>query len=315
MTEHKYSCDTCSYNTNIRQSWYKHKKTKKHIKLNPNEEEIILYNCKYCNYKTYYNNLFYKHKKTKKHILNKNKLEKKFIFTCKNCNFFSDNRKSWHSHLNSKQHLINDDMADTKILDNNEVLEKNNNNFNQNINNITNNITNNINSNNNTNISINFYGHENLNVLDLKTFEKIMKIEKNNPKKALELLLEHIYIKTPENRNVKYSNLESKYVNVLTENGYIKMPKDFVFSYKTDKLINDLPIPNYNDTFYFNNIDNMKDAYYTPINRPIKAEYKKKEKYIREIERFNKNINYKKDYKNIKTDFFNNIYKLETIPE
>ena len=79
MTEFKYSCEKCKYNTNSKQGFYQHKKTKKHNKNYPtctqnapemhpkctqNAPEMHpKFNCEHCNKEFKYHQGLYRHKK------------------------------------------------------------------------------------------------------------------------------------------------------------------------------------------------------------------------------------------------------------
>ena len=68
----KYNCIVCNYSTDVRQNWYSHKKSIKHIDICGEEDSnnldmATVYNCTCCDYHTDLRQLWHKHKKTKKH--------------------------------------------------------------------------------------------------------------------------------------------------------------------------------------------------------------------------------------------------------
>lgn len=79
MSEYKYVCELCDYHTNGSQSFYQHKKTKKHLyELEENQYRRQLdnlpnkkngrYYCQICNFQTNTRQSLHRHKKSKRHI-------------------------------------------------------------------------------------------------------------------------------------------------------------------------------------------------------------------------------------------------------
>lgn len=285
-SDHEYFCSFCKYSTKKIKLWNKHLKTKKHKKHNTGEININI----------------------KKHD------DIDFNYKCEKCNFYSNNPQSWYQHKKTKKHI--------KYIKNKPKKIKNENIHEQHIipQIITNNITNNVNNiTTHNNITFNNYGNEKLNVIDINTFKEIINLEKTDPEKALKLLLEYVYIKTPENRNVRYLDLKSNYCKVLTENGYMDIQLDKIFDERTDKIIYELPIPTYEkETYFFNEIRKMKESHdELLLVKPLKRNYEKDDikEYIKELNDYHENIKNKKKYKKTKEDFFQEIYQLEYMIE
>lgn len=273
-----------------------------------NEEQDYI--CSFCDYSTKKLKLWNKHLKTKKH--KNHNTDVIYTYACEKCNFYSNNPQSWYQHKKAKKHLKN---VKCKFIQEEEIIEQK---ITSQI--INNNITNNVNNiNTHNNIIFNNYGNEKLNVIDMNTFKEIINLERTDPEKALKRLLEYVYIKTPENRNVRYLDLKSNYCKVLTENGYMDIQIDKIFDERTDKIIYELPIPTYeNETYFFNEIRKMKESYdELLLVKPLKRNYEKDDikEYIRELNDYHENIKNKKKYKKTKEDFFQEIYQLEYMIE
>ena len=102
-----------------------------------------------------------------------------------------------------------------------------------NITNNTNNTTNNTNNNNNNtnninnntqNIIINNYGEENIKYLHSKYFKHLL----SNVSDAIPKLIKYIHFNEehPENHNIKYTNKDEPYFEIMKNNKWILVPKD-----------------------------------------------------------------------------------------
>lgn len=303
----EYKCETCNYITDNSNSWCQHKRTQKHIELNP--VNIFKYICESCNYKTNNSKYWFQHTKTKKHIKNQNIKISDYIYKCEKCCFYSDNNNSHYKHLKSKKHIKN--HTEIREEKQEEHISHNNQTNNQTAHTINNNIQN-AETINNNNITINIHGKENLNVLDYETFKQIMKLENDNIGQGFLMLLKHVYIDPEENRNIKYPDTNSKYCYVLTEeNKYIKCLKNNIFDEKTEKITENFPIPEKNQDWNFNKIQLLKDSTETDNRRPLMREYNSKEEYMEDLKFYEKLKSKKKVYKETRSEFFTLVHNTD----
>jgi len=111
------------------------------------------------------------------------------------------------------------------------AINNNSNNTNTNSyisNNTQSNSHNNTNSNNTiNNIQINQYGKENIDYLDDKYFEKILKKKTNFETSLIDLTKDiHLRLDHPENRNIKVTNLNNKYATIYDNGKWRGITKD-----------------------------------------------------------------------------------------
>ena len=299
----EYKCETCNYSTTDSNSWCQHKRTQKHIELNPLKD--FRYICKSCNYKTNNSKYWFQHTKTKKHEKNQNIDITEYNYKCEKCCFYTNKKNSHYKHLTSNKHTKNhNEIHEEKVQEDSGA---------QNIQNahiINNNIQNAETINNN--ITINIHGKENLNVLNYETFKQIMKLENDNIGEGFLMLLKHVYIDPEENRNIKYPDTNSKYCYVLTdENKYIKCLKNNIFDEKTEKITEDFPIPEKDQDWNFNKIQLLKDSTETDNRRPLMREYNNKEEYIEDLKFYEKLKSKKKVYKDTRSEFFTLVHNTD----
>ncbi len=177
--------------------------------------------------------------------------------------------------------------------------ELNNNNI---INNITNNNTNNSNNSNNTintinNTTVNIkFGNENLsNLLSEKEMLKIVNKCRYSVEESIKLV--HFNDNRPEYKNVLITNLQNNIAYIFDGNKFIAQNKDIILNELFDS--------------HFGNIESymLNDDIITKLNNDIL--YKYLTKFINEINKDEKNKDYKNGYKffklnEIKTFVYNN---------
>ncbi len=213
MTEPYKHCSYCNTPIKYQRSWDKHLKSKKHLKnvekINKNNTKttqeqhnnnIITTNnniygcCKYCEKEYKYQQSLSRHEKSCKENKEGNEIEE------------------------LKKQLIQKETEIKLLREQNETLRKENKELKV-VNNITNNNT----------ININNVGEENIKgIMNQTLFENIAiacngdnynNIEANH-NKAIELVLDNVYNKE-ENRNVKYTNLQSNNCKIFKNNKWI----------------------------------------------------------------------------------------------
>jgi hypothetical protein len=220
MSNLKYYCKRCGYETNLKNNLKNHLNSKKEciVKLEDINREILLEE-------------LYK------------KIEKKYI--CSKCNKELSSRQSKWTHEKNCKTIILDKMKNIdKITDKDlrimvlklseelEIMkekEKDKNNIT--INNITNNNDNTINNINNINIileNLRPFGKENYDYIDTEAIKKIIKPARNLLYKFIKMI--HFNINHPENWNYFISNMRGNKANVY--NG-----KKFVIDDKVESLI------------------------------------------------------------------------------
>lgn len=262
----------------------------------------IIYNimdfiCKTCNYETNSVNNWCQHKRTKKHKkLNNIELDLNKKFTCEKCSYSSDSKQGWYQHKKSKKHLSNINKKEKKNLQNNNLT--------QNAKIIINNNDNSVNN----HIQINILGEEN-NILTFEAYKNLIQIK--DPIKALDYLMDILYIKKKENNNVLYTNLRSNKCKVLTNSGYTIMNTDRVFEIKAEK-VTEVKLPENIMNRYLPITLEISDAlndYYEKI--PNKPNKKNNYNYKKEMEIYKKKKENQKDINIVKASFFNEIYNLK----
>ena len=180
-------CDVCNTNIKYAQYWSKHCKTKKHLR---NLKDIQ--NVTECN----------------RNVTDSNQNKK---FPCKYCNkeFKQSQGRSRHENHRCKQK-----PQETQVTNN---TNSNNTNTNTNSNNTVTNTTNNT-LNNTNQITLNVYGQEEIpkNFLTDDLFEKL-KLCNGDLTKTYLLLNNELYLKNKQNNNIKYTNIQSEYCQILSK--------------------------------------------------------------------------------------------------
>ncbi len=206
-----YNCTVCKYATTIKQNLQIHNKSKKHIKMTENIEDIII--CEYCNRSYKYKNNYYRHKKNCKLIVN-NEIEK--------------------VHIDYKMQI---QIAELKAELALKELEKKNLQLqiNGNIHNVVNTtvIHNNINNINNIKISkIQFLNTNFKNVIDINTFMNNYQNEYGLSKEQTSILLE----------NYKSADINSCINSIVF---YLKTSaiKQYKYLYNIDIKMSDIILP------------------------------------------------------------------------
>ena len=163
---------------------------------NPNEP--IKYICDYCN-----------------KVFNRNWHKTRHLKICKKKN------KSNILTLNENKEIQNI-KKELEELKQSKNITNNTNNTNNNTN--TNTINNNNTINNTQNIIINNYGEENIKYLKSKDFKYLL----SNVSDAIPKLIKYIHFNDehPENHNIKYTNKDGSYFEIMKDNKWILVSKD-----------------------------------------------------------------------------------------
>jgi hypothetical protein len=304
--EYKYNCEKCNYHSNSKHNFYRHKKSKKHLKNYKDEIELEnidnkekKYHCEWCKYYTNSKSCFSHHKRTKKHKKKMEELEEKYNYHCQKCDY-----------------KTNDDTAFINHYQDNHIdLEKNYKQYYNNQQNITNNNTN---SNNNNTINNTYHFHLNndsetfklmLNSLDHQKFTKMIGLTNNiNEFNKLEL-----WDKERISNNVITSIVDKSIENKSISN--IKMTD-------TDLKNNKIKLQTENNDFKSFNLNNLFSDLLKNNFKLIKDEHKERIKDIDYLSRIifmnqlsNNNFKYERGYKYDYNTILNDIldYSIESI--
>jgi len=166
-------------------------------------------------------------------VIKKNLLKEK--------NEYIEKKNKYQNDINNSNKDTLIDILNEKIENMKKEIDTLRNNKNNTTNNITNNTTNNITiNNNNLNININSFGKENLDHISEADYKKYL----NSFFKGLSNLIEKVHFdeNVPENHNISFTNMRSKYINVYVDNNWVLKDKneivDKIISKKYD-LLND----------------------------------------------------------------------------
>ena len=204
-------CEVCDTTIKYGQYWKRHCQTKKHLRnLKKSNVTECNRNVTECN-----RNVTECNRNVTECNRNVTGSNQDTLFQCKYCNkgFKQSQGRSRHENHRCKLKPLETQVQTVNNINNTNT---NNNNTNNNTNN-----TLNQNSNNTVNqnqITLNVYGQETIprNFLTNELFDKLKLCEGDLSKTYL-LLNNELYLKNKENRNIKYTNIQSEYCQILSK--------------------------------------------------------------------------------------------------
>jgi len=200
-------CDICDTTIKYASYWSRHCKTKKHMKNALREIE----NEKYPGIIPEHTRNIPEHTRNipETYPVNTQKENKDIYGRCKYCNNGFKTQPGLSRHQN---HRCKQRPQQTQIITNNNTNTNSNNTNTTNSNNTTNNTL------NQNQITLNVYGEETIpkNFLTNDLFEKL-KLCNGDLTKTYLLLNRELYLKNKKNNNIKYTNIQSEYCQILSK--------------------------------------------------------------------------------------------------
>jgi hypothetical protein len=201
-------CEICDTTVKYGQNWSRHLKTKKHLKNlknskvnqeSTNSQPIV-------NQESTKSQPIVNQESTNSQPVEDINLYRRCIY----CNKGYKHKQSYYLHIKHRCKL-KPSQETTQIINN---TTNNSNNSNNNIDNTLNQTVN-----NNNQITLNVYGQETIpnNFLTLELLEKL-KLCNGDLSKTYLLLNDELYLKPKKNNNIKYTNIQSEYCQILSKN-------------------------------------------------------------------------------------------------